>query len=144
MFLSKYYQCINTNLEFQNSVLMDFLHPVQPLSKFICNVGKSFSFSTYLYIMVNVMEGLRFIGSHNIVHMNLSMKNILIYNNLMIKLIDFGESYHKDVPTSKSNFFIIQKSNMALLSLTHFLKDSHITSILPNLTCTPLELCCTK
>ena len=86
---------------------MDFLHPVRPLSKLIQSMGKSFSFSTYLYLMINVMEALRFIEKHNIVHMDLSMKNILIYNNLMIKLVDFGESYHKDVPTSKSTFFII-------------------------------------
>ena len=144
MFLSHYYQCINNNFAFKDSLLMDFLHPVQPLSKFLRSAGKSFSFSTYLYIMVNVMEALRFIGNHNIVHMDLSMKNILIYNNLMIKLIDFGESYHKYVPTSKSNFLIIQKSNMALLSLTHVLKDSLISSIPPNQTCTLLELCCTK
>ena len=57
--------------------------------------------------MINVMEALRFIGKHNIVHMDLSMKNILVYNNLMTKLIDFGESYHKDVPTSQSTFPVI-------------------------------------
>lgn len=37
--------------------------------------------------------------------MDLSPNNILVQGNLLTKLIDFGESYHKHVPNHSSILF---------------------------------------
>jgi serine/threonine protein kinase len=48
------------------------------------------SIVTKLQILANLSNGLRFLNSHHIVHMDLAPKNILVVSGLLTKIIDFG------------------------------------------------------
>jgi len=47
--------------------------------------------------MFSIIQSLRYIRDFKIVHLDVKPSNIMIYCNLLIKLIDFGESYHPEV-----------------------------------------------
>ena len=44
---------------------------------------------------------------HKIVHLDLKPENILLLKNLLIKIIDFGESYHPDVRYVGNLLFVL-------------------------------------
>jgi serine/threonine protein kinase len=50
-----------------------------------------------VFLMIQVSQAIRFLHMHKIVHLDLKPENILILKNLMIKIVDFGESYHPAV-----------------------------------------------
>jgi serine/threonine protein kinase len=52
------------------------------------------SLSTKLYLLCQVVQGLRFLKDNNIVHMNIQPQNVLVGKELFLRLTDFGESYH--------------------------------------------------
>lgn len=51
---------------------------------------KNLSFPLKLLILVNILQALRILKPQGIVHMDLSLSNILINDSFSIKLIDFG------------------------------------------------------
>ena len=46
------------------------------------------------YILVQILQGLRFVNQLGIVHLDVKELNVLVLKNIICKLIDFGESYH--------------------------------------------------
>lgn len=44
-------------------------------------------------LLGNIANGLRFLKNYHIVHMDLTPKNILVWPQLITKIIDFGEAY---------------------------------------------------
>ena len=50
-----------------------------------------------MYILFMIVQGARYLKQSNIVHLDLKPNNIMISKSLMIKIIDYGESYHPNV-----------------------------------------------
>ena len=67
---------------------MDFLPNHNTLMKY--NQAKFLNLTTKLSILSSIVNGVRFLDSINIVHMDLNPNNILISNDLLPKIIDYG------------------------------------------------------
>lgn len=52
---------------------------------------------TKLYLLSQIVEGLRFLRDHKIIHFDVKPQNMLICRGLILKITDFGESYHPDI-----------------------------------------------
>ncbi len=61
------------------------------------------SLSSKLHLLIHTSNAIRFLSHYNIVHMDISLNNLLVYRDYIVKLIDFGDSYHKSVCDKKSN-----------------------------------------
>ena len=78
---------------------MDFISKTN-LQEYIEKNQHTISFITKIYISFFIVQALRFIKEYGVVHLDLKPANIMI-NNLKVKLIDFGESFHPDFKESK-------------------------------------------
>jgi len=72
---------------------MDFI-PFKTLRDYLKSNRDSMSLITKIYLILSITQSLRYIRDFRIVHLDLKPSNIMIFCNLLIKLIDFGESYH--------------------------------------------------
>ncbi len=64
------------------------------------------SFWTKIFLVKNIVNGLRFISSYKIVHLDLKPLNIIVVSELLTKIIDFSDSYHPKV-CNQSSFYLI-------------------------------------
>jgi serine/threonine protein kinase len=48
------------------------------------------SFLTKLYLLCQVIQGLRFLRDNNIVHMDMKPQNVLVGKGLLLRLTNFG------------------------------------------------------
>lgn len=51
--------------------------------------------SVKLHILSHLSNAIRFLEQHQIAHLDLAPTNIVVTRDFMVKLIDFGEAYHK-------------------------------------------------
>ncbi len=58
---------------------------------------QTLSFWTKIFLIKNILNGLRFITGYRIIHLDLKPNNIIVINDLLTKIIDFSESYHPKV-----------------------------------------------
>lgn len=91
-YMLKYYKT-EQKCPLQNLMLMDYLPNSMDLHTYYCRHRETMSVHTKIFIMAGIVNGLRFLRNHNITHMDLTPKNILITSGLMPKIIDFGEAY---------------------------------------------------
>lgn len=89
--------------------MMDYLPQTPPLSSYI-EIHK-LSLNSKIFILVNLANALRFLKDYSIVHMDLNLNNILVYRDLLTKVIDFGEAYSPKI------------NNMGILLINHCFQD---------------------
>lgn len=70
-----------------------------------------------IYILLNILQGLRHLVSQKIVHLDLKPSNIIVGRSYITKIIDFGEAYHQKV-CSSGNKHLIKITCLALPFLT--------------------------
>ncbi len=68
---------------------MDFFKG-ETLYQFAFTNRDTLSFWTKIFIVRNIVNGLRFISSYKIVHLDLKPSNIIVINGLLTKMIDFS------------------------------------------------------
>lgn len=73
--------------------MMDYNPNIFDLSMYLQKYKNVLSIRTKLLLLSNIANGLRFLNSNKIVHMDLAPKNILVSAGLLTKIIDFGEAY---------------------------------------------------
>lgn len=70
--------------------MMNFTNNCDTFSTFLNKKKDMMSFSSKIYLLINVLQALRFIKDYKVVHMDISPSNILVYSNYITQLIDFG------------------------------------------------------
>jgi eukaryotic-like serine/threonine-protein kinase len=48
-------------------------------------------------ILLMLVQGIRFLSSYEVFHLDLKPQNVMITKSMMVKIIDFGESYHLSI-----------------------------------------------
>jgi serine/threonine protein kinase len=105
IFLPKYYVVTNRENPHSDCLFMDFI-PSRNLKEYLHTNSASVSLLTKLYLAFSILQGLRYIRDYHIVHLDLKPNNVMIYCNMLIKLIDFGEAYHPELPPHKPGYTI--------------------------------------
>lgn len=89
IFLPKYYIVVNKSTILSDSIIMDFI-PFKSLRDHMKSNSQSMSLNNKIYLIFSIIQSLRYIRDFRIVHLDLKPNNIMIFCNLLIKLIDFG------------------------------------------------------
>lgn len=93
MFLPKYYLNTDKLNESEGELMVDFIN-YPTLADYVTKNKDSLSYQTKIYLSFIIAQGLRYLQEYQIAHLDLKPSNIMLYKKMMIKLIDFGESYH--------------------------------------------------
>ena len=135
-FLPKYYIPVNEENPFPNCLLMDYL-PFRNLGDFIHH-NTTACLQTKLFLMFHTVQAVRHLREYSIVHLDLKPSNIMLFCNLLVKLIDFGESYHPEVKYTSTSC-PTQTTTPASVSPTVPPRSSRTSSSPPTPTSSPWE-----
>jgi serine/threonine protein kinase len=93
VFFPQYYLSTVEN-ELKEDLLSDFLWQELTLDKLAIFRRNSLSLGTKCFILLMLLQGVRYLSMFGIVHLDLKPGNLMVSNSLNVKIIDFGESYH--------------------------------------------------
>ncbi|KRX08636.1 Protein kinase-like domain [Pseudocohnilembus persalinus] len=79
-----------------DDLIMEY-YPNKSLDHFKVNFSITLSLTSKLYILWQIVQGIKFLKDNSISHLDLKPANILIGKQLNAKISDFGESYHPKV-----------------------------------------------
>lgn len=103
IFIPKYY--IPVDKIYENDLLSDFLfNPT--LMEYVMLRRDYISMNSKIYILFMLIQAMRYLKMYNIVHLDLKPNNILVSKSMMVKVIDFGESYHPSFCDKSISFFM--------------------------------------
>ena len=96
IFIPEYFKMINQKSPFLPYLVMENL-PYPTLNEYTEIHRNSTSFLTKIHLVSLIVQGLQTLKNNFIVHLDLKPSNIIIAKKLIVKLIDFGESYNKEI-----------------------------------------------
>jgi serine/threonine protein kinase len=99
VFLPKYYIVVNKDNPHSDAVVMDFI-PSRNLKDFLLLGGCTVSLLTKLYLIFSIVQALRYIHRYRIAHLDLKPNNLMVHCNMLVKIIDFGESHHPELAST--------------------------------------------
>jgi len=82
--------------QFEYDLILDYID-YPSFKEYHDNNSETISLQTKIHLAFTVVQALRYLRSYGIVHLDCKPSNILLYKNMLIKLIDFGESFHEEV-----------------------------------------------
>lgn len=94
-FIPKYYR-MESALDVEDTLMMEYLNG-EELDFYVMKHHVTISLQTKLYLLLNVVHGLRFLANYKVVHLDLKPINIMVCRNLITKIIDYGEAYHPEI-----------------------------------------------
>lgn len=94
--LLKYYSVAEQGGPLENALLMEYSE-FPNLEEFMSLRKDTMVLHTKIYLVYLVACALKFLQEYRVVHLDLKPANILLQKKMMIKVIDFGESYHPDL-----------------------------------------------
>ncbi len=127
MFLPKYYINVDQSSQSEQELMVDYLNS-PTLAEYITKNKETMSYQTKIYLGYMIAQGLRYLQEYKIAHLDLKPSNIMVVKQLMVKLIDFGESYHPDIKRTPSS---IQATSPASPSPTQLLKTTFTQNTTP-------------
>lgn len=86
----RYFVSNSQNFKYNGLLMMTFLNNCDTITSFLNKRKEVLSFSSKLYVLINVLQALRLIKEYRVVHMDLSPSNILVNPSYITQLIDFG------------------------------------------------------
>ena len=98
-FIPKYF-AMESAIDPEDMLMMQWIQGTE-LDLFIMSRKQTISLSTKLCLLINVIQGLRYLASYSIVHLDIKPINILVCKQLITKIIDYGQAYHKQVCSDK-------------------------------------------
>ena len=69
---------------------MDFYPKTMTLKQYMEYHSTTMQIKSKMLLLSNIANGLRFLKKNGVVHLDLNVNNILVTQNLLTKLIDFG------------------------------------------------------
>jgi len=88
-YLPKYYHSVQTNFEYRNYLLMDYIQGPTLADELILKKS-TLTHSSNMHILIHISNAIRFLQKYDVAHLDLSPSNILVVKDNLIKLIDFG------------------------------------------------------
>jgi len=79
-----------------DTIMMEYIQG-EELDLYTMSRQETMSLWTKLYILLNVVHGLRYLSNYGIVHLDVKPINIIVCRHLLTKIIDYGEAYHRDL-----------------------------------------------
>jgi serine/threonine protein kinase len=110
VFLPKYYINVERNADSEHQLMCDYI-PFPTLADYTTKNRDTLSYQTKIYLGYIIAQGLRYLQEYQIAHLDLKPSNIMLFKRMMIKLIDFGESYHPDIKGTPSITQIISPAS---------------------------------
>ncbi|KAL4456275.1 hypothetical protein ABPG74_014236 [Tetrahymena malaccensis] len=101
LFIARYYY--SNQQKYQDILFMD-IYQYKSLDILKLQFSQTMSLITKLYIMWQISQGIQFLTSKNISHLDLKPANIVISKGYLAKIIDFGEAYHPVVCNGNPNY----------------------------------------
>jgi serine/threonine protein kinase len=95
LFIPKYYLSTDEN-KLKDDLLSDYVF-LPNLIEYVLSHKLSLSLTSKIYILFMLIQGVRYLKLYRIVHLDLKPNNVMISRTMMVKIIDFGESYHPDI-----------------------------------------------
>lgn len=94
-FIPKYYR-MEAAIDPPDTLFMEYLQG-EELDFFVLARNETISLWTKVCLLLNLVHGLRYLSNYEIVHLDVKPINVLVCRQLITKIIDYGEAYHKDI-----------------------------------------------
>lgn len=94
-FLPKYYG-LEKGHEMSGTLLMEYIQG-EELETYIQKRYETISLWSKVYLLLNIVHGIRHLIAFGIVHLDLKPMNVVVARFMITKIVDFGEAYHKEV-----------------------------------------------
>ena len=94
-YLLHYYDARNTPLTQKEGLLMDFDPVSLPLGEYLSARRRSLTLNSKFSMLGHIANALRFLHYYRVIHMDLTPNNILINDQGLPRVIDFGEAYYQ-------------------------------------------------
>lgn len=102
-FIPKYYRA-ESEQDAHDSLMMEYIQG-EELDYFAMIRNETISLWSKIFVLLNMVHGLRHLTTYGIVHLDLKPINVLVCRQQTTKIIDYGEAYHHEVCSKNPSTF---------------------------------------